>query len=80
MEGYDKLLETRAKAGKRWFSFGNLVGLSRKDLENMYLIAIGKTPAIPMYIGEEADNLPPLCQTLFKALSPRLAWGILLRS
>lgn len=59
MEGYDKLLETRAKAGKRWFSFGNLVGLSRKDLENMYLIAIGKKPAIPMYIGDEAENLPP---------------------
>jgi hypothetical protein len=74
MEGYDKLLETRAKAGKRWFSFGNLVGLSRKDLENMYLIAIGKTPAIPMYIGEEADNLPPplpnIVQSSFTA--PRL--------
>lgn len=59
MEGYDKLLETRAKAGKRWFSFGHLVGLPRKDLENMYLAASGKTPAIPMYIGEEAENLPP---------------------
>jgi len=63
MEGYDKLLETRAKAGKRWFSFGHLVGVSRKDLENMYLIAIGQKPQIPMFIGEESENLhepPPL--------------------
>ena len=63
MEGYDQLLETRAKAGKRWFSFGHLVGVSRKDLENMYLIAIGQKPQIPMFIGEESENLhepPPL--------------------
>jgi len=65
LEGYDKLLETRAKAGKRWFSFGHLVGVSRKDLENMYLIAIGQKPQIPMFIGEESEKLhepPPLPQ------------------
>ena len=59
MEGYDNLLEARAKAGKRWFSFGHLVGVSRKDLENMYLCAIGKKPDIPMFIGQEDQNLPP---------------------
>jgi hypothetical protein len=63
LEAYDQLLETRAKAGKRWFSFGHLVGVSRKDLENMYLIAIGQKPQIPMFIGEESENQhepPPL--------------------
>lgn len=66
MEGYDKLLETRAKAGKRWFSFGNLVGVSRKELENMYLDAIGQKPEIPLFIGEEQqyDEPPPLPSNL----------------
>lgn len=74
MEGYDQLLEIRAKAGKRWFSFGHLVGLSRKDLENMYLIAIGKSPAIPMYIGKEAENLPPPLPNIIQSsfVAPRL--------
>ncbi len=54
------LMESRAKAGKRWFSFGNLVGLSRSELENMYLSAIGKKPEIPLFVGEAAANPPPL--------------------
>jgi hypothetical protein len=60
LEGYDQLLETRAKAGKRWFSFGDLVGLNRLDLKNIYLSAIGQKPEIPLFIGENAHQPPPL--------------------
>ena len=54
MEGYDKLLETRAKAGKRWFSFGNLVGVSRKELENLYL---GKFKMYSIFSYEYVNNV-----------------------
>mmetsp|Transcript_21686 Transcript_21686/g.25045 ORF Transcript_21686/g.25045 Transcript_21686/m.25045 type:complete len:618 (+) Transcript_21686:390-2243(+) len=57
LESYDLLMESRAKAGKRWFSFGVLVGLTRTDLQNIYLNAIGKKPNIPLFIGSQ--NLPP---------------------
>lgn len=56
MEGYDKLLETRAKAGKRWFSFGNLVGVSRKELENLYLGKF-KMYSIYSYVDVECEHL-----------------------
>lgn len=62
MEGYDQLLEARAKAGKRWFSFGDLVGVNRLDLKNMYLNAIGQNPQVPMYIGQDTYQPPPLPQ------------------
>lgn len=64
LEGYDELLERRAKAGKRWFSFGDLVGLNRIELQNMYLNAIGKQPEIPLFIGDISDQPPPLPQNL----------------
>lgn len=60
LESYDRLLEARAKLGKGWFSFSNLIGLSRADLESMYLDAIGKKPLIPSIIGEVVSNPPPL--------------------
>lgn len=60
LEGYDVLLERRAKERKRWFSFGQLVGMSRVDLQNMYLSAIGKKPDIPLVIGEKFCQPPPL--------------------
>lgn len=56
LESYDELLEKRTKAGKRWFSYGELVGLDRNELQNMYLSAIGEKPEIPSIIGE---NQPP---------------------
>lgn len=60
LEGYDELLQKRAKAGKRWFSFGDLVGMSRTDLQNMYLSAIGQKPEIPQFVGENDYQPPPL--------------------
>ena len=62
MEGYDQLLEARAKAGKCWFSFGDLVGVNRLDLKNMYLNAIRQNPEVPMYIGQDTYQPPPLPQ------------------
>ncbi len=62
LEGYDELLQKRAKAGKRWFSFGDLVGINRADLQNMYLRAIGQKPEIPQFVGEHANQPPPLPQ------------------
>lgn len=60
MEGYDQLLEARAKAGKKWFNFGDLVGISRLDLTNMYLSATGQNPVIPAYVGQDNNQPPPL--------------------
>lgn len=59
MEGYDRLLESRAKAKKRWFNFEQLVGHSRTELEAMYLEGIGKKPNVPIYIGEDQLPGPP---------------------
>lgn len=59
MESYDRLLQSRAKACKRWFNFAELVGLTRSELENMYLTTIGKCPQIPLYVGQGADTGPP---------------------
>lgn len=68
LEGYDTLLESRAKAGKRWFSFGDLVGVSRKDLEAMYFGSSShksETPPLseklsfsPPVLGNPFENLP----------------------
>lgn len=52
-EGYDTLLETRAKAGKRWFSFGDLVGTSRQELESMYFSSIEQKPQSSFNINNE---------------------------
>ena len=61
MEGYDRLLEVRAKAKKRWFNFEQLVGRSRVELEAMYLEGIGKKPNIPIFVGgSELPGPPPL--------------------
>jgi hypothetical protein len=62
LEGYDELLQKRAKAGKRWFSFGDLVGINRTDLQNMYLRAIGQKPEIPQFVGDHMHQPPPLPQ------------------
>lgn len=59
MESYDRLLESRAKAKKRWFSFEQLVGRSRTELETMYLEGIGKKPSVPIYIGKDPLPGPP---------------------
>lgn len=57
-EGYDTLLETRAKAGKRWFSFGDLVGISREELESMYVSSIGQKSQSSLCIKGEKEFLP----------------------
>jgi len=58
LEGYDTLLETRAKAGKRWFSFGDLVGISREELESMYVSSIGQKSQSSLCIKREKGFLP----------------------
>jgi len=57
---YDRLLESRAKAQKRWFDFGDLVGKTRSELHVMYLAAIGKSPNIPLFVGKGVEYPPPL--------------------
>lgn len=59
LEGYDTLLETRAKAGKRWFSFGDLVGISRQELESMYFNSVQKSQLSSCISHDQRNILLP---------------------
>jgi hypothetical protein len=56
MEGYDGLMKAQTKAGKIWFDFASLVGLSRHGLESMYLGTIDKETHNNT---REKEELPP---------------------
>jgi len=59
MESHDHLLQCRTKACKRWFNFAELAGLTRPELENLYLITVGNTPPrVPPCVGQDVDPGP----------------------
>ena len=59
MEGYDNLMQAQARAGKMWFDFANFVGLSRRELESMFLSTMDKESLDNTFYSGEKEELPP---------------------
>lgn len=65
MEGYDRLLQTQTREGKKWFDFADLVGMSRIDLESTYRNEIGFTnPTLNSSLSFGLEPPPPIQNTI----------------